>query len=63
MCYAYHLFQRYFVIRHASTFFFVDPDESQLPESYFLDEEPILSSSSDSELPSGKATWEENNRK
>ena len=43
--------------------FFVDPDESQLPESYFLDEEPILSSSSDSELPSGKATWEENNRK
>ena len=42
--------------------FFVDPDESQLPESYFLDEEPILSSSSDSELPSGKATWEENNR-
>lgn len=41
---------------------FVDPDETQLPESYFLDEDPILSSSSDSELPSGKATWEENDR-
>ena len=41
---------------------FVDPDESQLPESYFLDEEPFLSSGSDSELPNGKATWEENGR-